>query len=131
VDLTNQRAYFTWYGPAFGTANASSPATYNMRESVTEGSGVAVSAYFSTESSVEVSISAHKKSIFQPELSVDHGVGFEIVGVHKPSAVVIEAWKNSLCSHVYVDAVKTLTVTCVHNEGGVKIHIEGVQSSLF
>jgi alpha-glucosidase (family GH31 glycosyl hydrolase) len=119
TDLTNKLILFTWFGPS-NSATANTKVSYEMRESITTGTGIVATAYFSTASSIEAQISAHDTVV----------AGFEIVGITKPSVVTVKAWSSSLCTDNYNEATTTLTVECQSIAGGVLIYIDGVSPTL-
>eukprot|EP01007_Sphenomonas_quadrangularis_P001233 NODE_2147_length_667_cov_79.498382_g1811_i0.p1 GENE.NODE_2147_length_667_cov_79.498382_g1811_i0~~NODE_2147_length_667_cov_79.498382_g1811_i0.p1 ORF type:complete len:169 (+),score=40.82 NODE_2147_length_667_cov_79.498382_g1811_i0:62-508(+) len=118
-DSADRKTMFTWFAPT-AAADVNNKATFELRQSVTEGTGITATAYFSSATTIEATISATKSA-----------TGFEIVGINEPSNVDLDSWLLSGCAYVYVDHIKTLSVSCLHTDGGVAIHIEGVTSSVF
>ena len=111
------RVTFTWFHPQ-KTATAANPAVYDMRESMTTGTGMRATAYFTSEDSVYAEISSHPG-----------GVALDLVGVQKPDDVKIEAFLTAGCRKSYNTKTQTARVQCRDNVGGVKIQISGVKES--
>ncbi len=116
VESVNLDRYtFTWFHPQTSASQAN-PARYDMRESMSTGTGMTAKAYFSSSDSILAEISSHPGS-----------VALDLVGVEKPSDVKITAFKTAGCHHSYDVLGKRARVQCKNNLGGVRIEFSGIQ----
>lgn len=115
------KTVFTWFCPDISAMENDSkhPKTAILRESESTGSGMLATAYISANSSIEVTISARPGP-----------VGFEIVGVTKPSDVLIESGVTGVCVHEYITFTESVLVSCKDNSRGTHITVTDVASSL-
>lgn len=115
------KTVFTWFCPDITAMDndAEHPKTAILRESESTGSGMLATAYITSNSSIEVTISARPGP-----------VGFEIVGVTKPSAVLIESGVTGVCVHKYMAFTESVLVSCNDNSRGTHITVSDVASSL-
>lgn len=110
---------FTWFGPS-SSSDSKHPVVADMRESSSEsnGNGARATVYFSSENSMEGSISSHSGA-----------GGFEWIGVTEPSSVDVSSWPTALCEYHYTKVDKTFRVVCRDLSGGIKVHVEGITPS--
>jgi alpha-glucosidase (family GH31 glycosyl hydrolase) len=116
TELVNMDRYtFTWFHPQT-SATKESPAIYEMRESMTTGTGIRATTYFTSSTSILSEITDHPGS-----------VAFDLVGVEKPEDVQIEAFHTAGCRHSYDFMTKRARVQCKNNIGGVRIQFSGIK----
>ena len=112
------KTVFTWFCPDFSAAENESK-TAILRESESTGTGMLATATISSSSSMEITISARPGP-----------VGVEVVGVTKPSAVVIESGLADACIHEHLAPTESVLVSCKDNSRGTRITVSDVASSL-
>lgn len=124
IDATGDFSHveFTWYCPSYSNnSSVENRATYNMRESVTEGStGITATASITDASTIALTISAHES---RPG-------GFAVVGLNKPTFVQVlpENARVSKCIHDYDGVSKTFTIRCEHLFYGVSVVLSGIET---
>ena len=114
---------FTWFDPSSTAVDAAHPVQFALRESVTEGSGMVATAFFSAADTITAQLSARSSASTM-------GAGFQIVGVTQPTAVTVDAWPGSRCTHEYAAHTSTVTVSCASVAGGLKVTVAGVVLTL-
>lgn len=110
--VNSERLVFTWFHPEASHATEAAPKIFDMRESISTGKGIHAAGYFTADNVLVATLSAHSGA-----------AGFEFVGVEKPSAVDIDAWKTSLCIHAYRPLTKSLVVSCDNIQGGLRVQV--------
>jgi alpha-glucosidase (family GH31 glycosyl hydrolase) len=106
------RVVFTWFHPVAAQATISKPKEFNMRESVTTGSGMRAEGYVNDDGSIVVELSAH-----------NNAAGIELIGMNEPTDVTLESWETSRCIHFYQPLVKNLKVSCSNLKGGLRVKV--------
>ncbi len=112
-NVDDNRVTFTWFHPQTSSTKAS-PALFQMRESITTGTGIQGKAYFTSETDFVAEISSHSGTLTG---------GFAFVGINKPTDVQIEAATANRCSQVYQPLQNTLRVNCASLVGGVRVTV--------
>ena len=112
------KTIFTWFGPV-----PNDSAQFNMRDA--SSNGIIARGFFNDKTSMTCELSA-----FDDVDSRLGRIGFNIIGAKEPKNVLIESSEDSNCSSEYRQHSKTIAVLCENIRQGLRINIEGFQSTL-
>lgn len=129
--LTNE-VHFTWFAPTVPSVLNFPDVEFDLRESVTDGSGMTAKAGFISTDTIVVEVSAHDPvsdiSTGFGSKSLIKGGGVSLVGVSEPNGeVTVEAWSGSECTYDYAKHSSTFTVSCGSLSGGLKVTVKGIK----
>lgn len=115
--VDDNKVTFTWFHPEPSVTKAA-PAIFQMRESVTTGTGIQAKAFFTSESDFLAEVSSHSGA-----------GGLAFVGIDKPADVQIEALSTARCQQLYQPLQNTLRVTCASLTGGIRVTVLGATAA--
>lgn len=104
---------FTWFGPS-PRNDESRPVSMDMRQSITDGTGISASFHFVESDSIQGRVSSHRGA-----------GGVHFVGIAKPMDVTIDALPTAVCRSVYDPMKSSLKVTCADMAGGISVKVTG------
>lgn len=110
VDM--EKVIFTWFHPQSSVKQAS-PKRFELRESISTGTGMTATAYFTEDNTQLIGeLSSHSSA-----------AGFEFVGLASPVDVTAEGWKSTKCEHTYKAGRQSFMVLCNNLLGGVRVKV--------